>query len=354
MKKYIIILIALIPLFFMSCNPDGIGIFYKISVEPHLSSSALSEKSVYKIVELSGTKYVLAGGTVYKENGSDWDALKAPSGEIQAVSLASTSTTIYSVYADNSNSTMYQLSGTSWAQAAGTSGIADSNDLTLITIDGLNTALFVNIETSTVGVYNISSYDGGTLTDITGGNSISMPVVSAAYDGTTDYYIVSSNTTNATSAVIYTTNALSTNITVTTPTNGIDEGIGAIIYYSSNLYTSAKDGKLYKSIENPSSLNWGAVNASALSNKRLGNMEIIDIGGTNYLLIASNGGFYEMNLSGGTPVSPTIATIGSTVYKSVDLYTEIVFSIFSSAANKFYIGSSNGLWYSDTNELTIK
>ena len=338
----------------MSCNPDGIGIFYKISVEPHLSDSALSEKSVYKIVELGGIKYVLAGGTVYKQNGSDWDSLKAPSGEIQAVSLASTSTIIYSVYADNSNSTMYQLSGTEWVQATGTSGIADSNDMTLITIDGLNTALFVNIETSTVGVYNISSYDGGTLTDITGGNSISMPIISAAYDGSTDYYLVSSNTTNSTSAVIYTTDALGTNITVTTPATGIVAGIGAIVYYSPNLYASAKDGKLYKSIEIPGSLDWNAVNSTALSNTKLGDMDIVDIGGINYLLIASNGGFYEMNLPSGTPVSPTPATIGSTVYESVNLYTELVFSIFSSAANSFYIGSSNGLWYSDTSKLEIR
>ena len=349
MKKYIIILTTLVSLLFMSCNPDGIGIFYKISVEPALSTSALSEKSVYKIVELSGTKYVLAGGTVYKENGSDWAALATPSGETQAVSLLSDGTTIFTVYADNSNSSLYELSGSTWITATNTASLNNSNDLILI--EG-NSSYFFICEETTPGHYNISSYTTATntLTDVTS-SDITLPVIDGAYDGT-NYYLISSNYTG--SSEIYTTNGTSNINAISGTTTGFDytKALGGIIANGSDLYISNRSGILNKSVDGTT---WTAVNTTALANTKLGDMAIVDIGGTNYLLIASNGGFYEMNLSGGTPVSPTAATIGSTVYESVNLYTELVYSIFSSsAANTFYIGSSNGLWYSDTNELTIK
>ena len=96
------------------------------------------------------------------------------------------------------------------------------------------------------------------------------------------------------------------------------------------------------------------INAAALENSKLGPLEIVDIWGANYLLIGSNGGFYEMELSTKLIVTPTSATIGDTEYISVDLYTEVVHSILADGSAGFYIGTSNGLWYSDLNKLNLK
>ena len=358
MKNYFLLILAAILMLLISCNSEGIGIFYKISVEPPLSNSAISEKSVYKIVNDGTLTYVLAGGTIYQQSGTDWAPMSVPSGEIQAVSLATIGTDVYSVYADNANSTMYELNGTGWIQAPGTSSIVNSNDLMLVEIDGDASFILVCEEVSQQ-VFNIFSYDNTTLIDITGIDTITMPIVSASF-GAVDYYFVSSNITNQTSAVIFTSSdiTLSTAITKTVPATGISAGIGSILYYATDfdLYASGKDGKLYISDESGGSgaLAWTAVNTTALGNTSLGPLAIVNIDTNDYMLIGSNGGFYEMDISTGLPVSPTAVTIGSTIYESVNLYTEVVHSILSTSSDTFFIGSSSGLWYSDTSSLTLK
>jgi len=347
MKKYILILITLIPLLLMSCNPDGIGIFYKISVEPHLSNSALSEKSVYKVVELAGTKYVLASGTVYKKNGSDWDAIKTPSGEIQAVSLEQLGAALYCVYADNNNSSLYSGDGSSWTIDSNFTNV--SGGLSLVS-SGINIFVTEHISDTLYKIHNlahsanidVSNFVRGAAND---GAGVDYIIASAEINGYSAPEIVSFN--GAFSTVAVTTGDLATAITDKT-------ALGGILGDGTDIYITTKSGYLLSGLDTSVTTAINTVNTSALSNKKLGDMEIVTIGASLYLLIASNGGFYEMALPGGTPVSPTSATIGSTVYESVDLYTELVHSIFSDAANEFYIGSSNGLWYSDTTELTIK
>lgn len=358
MKKYFLILLAAVLLMLISCNSEGIGIFYKISIEQPLSESALNEKCVYKIVSDVTDTYVLAGGAIYKENGTEWDKIPAPTGEIQAVSLGQLGTKIYSVYADDSNSSMYEMifGATSWISATG-STIQDSNDL--IISDSVNTSsyLFVCREI-VVGNYEIYAYNGTTVQNITGTANITMPIISATYDGSDDHYLVSSNTTNLIGdAVIYTTDdnpALTDIDLVSVP--GIASAIGSILYENTTLYAAGKDGTIYSSDESvgAGSLVWTSVNSTALDQLKLGPMEIVDIGGTDYLLIGSDGGFFEMELPSGTPVTPTSATIGATEYLSVDIYKEVVHTILSANSNTFFIGTSNGLWYSDTTELNLK
>ena len=90
----------------------------------------------------------------------------------------------------------------------------------------------------------------------------------------------------------------------------------------------------------------------------LKNGQIVDIDGLgdDYLIIGSDTGFFEMNLPAGVPVSPTVATVrGDTVYESVELYVEMVFTVLADGvSDNFYIGTENGLWYSDLNGLDLK
>jgi hypothetical protein len=184
-----------------------------------------------------------------------------------------------------------------------------------------------------------------------------MQIVSSTRNGSGNYYLVSSNMTNITDAIIYTVSNLTVPpISVVTLT-GLTAGIGSIVYDSVNLdfYASGKDGILYASdlTGAPTALTWTAVN-TPLDNLKLGPMNIVDIGGTDYLLIGSDGGFYEMELPLGTPVSPTSTTIGVTEYLSIDLYMNTIFTILGDGSDAFYIGSSNGLWYSDTISIDLK
>ncbi len=352
MKKYIIILITLITLFLVSCNPDGIGIFYQISVEPQLSKSTLSEKSVYKIVNDGTTNYVLAGGAIYK--GSSLDIIAAPPDkpDIQAFSIASISTDIYSVYVDNEIFTMYKLNDKVWEAPAGTFPIENHSDLTLIQVDNNINNIFLSVEV-TIGSYKLYLYNGSDFTNLTGEAIITMPIVSATYDGS-NYYLVSSNkTNNFGNAVLYSTNGISTVDTTTVP--GPSVAIGSILYYSPTLlFITGKDGILYSSNESvgPASLAWTAVN-DALPNTNLGPMDIVTIANTDYLLIGSDNGFYEMTLPSGSPAIPTI-TIGETPLNTIPLGEEIVQCILSDSPN-YWIGSSNGLWYGgNTTKIDLK
>ncbi|MCK5196802.1 MAG: hypothetical protein KAR21_00540, partial [Spirochaetales bacterium] len=117
MKKYFLILLAAVLLMLISCNSEGIGIFYKISIEQPLSNSPLEEKSIYKAADLAGVTYVIAGGKLYR--GPNWDPVSVPSGELNAVSLEAFSGTLYCVYADDNNSTLYSGNGSSWSQFNG-------------------------------------------------------------------------------------------------------------------------------------------------------------------------------------------------------------------------------------------
>ena len=348
MKKYFSLILTAISLLIISCNPDGPGIFYKISVEPPLSNSSLSEKSIYKVVN-DGTKtYVLAGGAVYKESGSDWDKISAPSGENQAVSLEELSGTLYCVYADDNNSTLYSGDGTSWTIEALFTNISGS--LTLVASS--NTVFVIErISSTQYKIHNLAKTAQIDVTNFVRG---------AAYDGATfDYLlaspeinkfsapqIVSYDSTGPTFAAISVTGGdLTTAITDQT-------ALGDIYATGATIYITTKNGFVMKGTAVADGID--NVNSTALDNLKLGAMDIVDVSGTDYLLIGSNGGFYEMELPGGTPVTPTSATIGSTEYLSVDLNTELVFSIMEDGPNGFYIGTNNGLWYSDTNKLDLK
>ena len=350
MKKYFLLILAATLLLLISCNPDGPGIFYKISVEPPLSNSSLSEKSVYKVVSDVTDIYVLAGGVVYKENGSDWDSVSTPSGEIQAVSLEELSGTLYCVYADDSNSTLYSGDGTSWSEFDASTSTTDvPGGLTLVA-SSQNLFIVERISSTQYIIHNEGLSDSITVSNVVRG---------AAYNGTDDYILASPEINNFSAPEIVKYDG--TNFSIFTVTGGdlktaLDEktALGSIYDDGTIIYISTKTGYVMAGLDTAVATGIVNINAAALENSKLGPLEIVDIWGANYLLIGSNGGFYEMDLSTKLIVTPTSATIGDTEYISVDLYTEVVHSILADGTDGFYIGTSNGLWYSDLNKLNLK
>ncbi len=347
MKKYLLILLAAFSILFISCNSEGIGIFYKISIEQPLSTSELSEKSVYKIVSDGTDTFVLAGAVVYKEIGSEWDPISAPSGKIQAVSLASDGTTIYSVYADDSISSPYKLSGSSWISVPGAGALDVSNDLILI--EGDNSYIFICQETK-IDQYNIWAYDiiGSSLNDISL-IDIDTPVIAASILGA-NYYLISSNySAGAGNSEIYTTDGIVNISALSGATTGFDytKALGDIISNVSDLYISTRDGNIYSSGDGT---NWSQIDSGI--GTVFGPLEIVTFGTTDYLIIGTNNGYLEMDLSGTSIVTPT-ATSNIDI-QAVGLGTEMIHSIYSSSNDSFFIGSQNGLWYNNAGDLDLK
>ena len=359
MKKYFILILVTTLLLLISCNPDGPGIFYKISVEPPLSSSSLNEKSVYKVVSDGTDTYVLAGGVVYKKNGSDWDNVSTPSGELQAVSLEELSGTLYCVYADSSNSTLYSGDVSSWTEF-NTSTTDVAGGLTLV---ASSQSLFI-VERILSTQYRIHNLALSQYIDV------SNFVRGAASDeeGSPTDYILASSEINGYSPPNFDIHPEivkydGTNFSIFPVTGGdlktaIDEktALGGIYADGTNIYITTKTGYVMSGLDTTVATGINNVNTTALENSKLGPLGIVDISGTDYLLIGSDGGFFEMDLSSETPApaTPTEATIGVTEYFSVDLYTEVVHSILADGSDGFYIGTSNGLWYSDLDKLNLK
>ncbi len=350
------ILTALVLTFFVSCNPNGAGIFYSISTEVKINNSVLSDKAVYKIVYANSKLYVLAGRAVYYHDGSTWKKIAAPSGKPYAVSLAAIGSTVLAVYEDDSVSpladSLYSLdgNGTTWSEAAGTSAVSDSDGIQLVSVDHDSSIVFVSVQTAT-GVsptYHIYSYDGSTLTSLTS-TDITLPLAGAAVlSGSPNTYYLAASEATGNSDLYSTDGTLSNWIDITSSDNfpssktigGISEDSG-----TATLYLSTKDGYLYSSTDGTA---WTLKNSTALTDTagngaHLGDMAEVNYNSGNYLIIAGNNGYYEWNLASGTPAAPTVTAADFSTY---DLSKEMVYSLLSTSADSLYLGSAQGLWES--------
>ncbi len=346
------ILTALVLTFFVSCNPNGAGIFYSISTEVKINNSVLSDKAVYKIVYANSKLYVLAGRAVYYHDGSTWKKIAAPSGKPYAVSLAAIGSIVLAVYEDDSVSpladSLYSLdgNGTTWSEAPGTSAISDSDGIQLVTVDHDSSIVFVSVQTAT-GVsptYHIYSYKANTLTPLTS-TDISLPLAGAAVLSGPTYFLAASESTG--NSALYSTNGNSTLAPITPTGFSTSKTIGGISEDSgtATLYLSTKDGYLYSSTNGTA---WTLKNSTALTDgtgtgAQLGDMTEVTFNSVNYLIIAGNTGYYEWNLASGTPAAPTVTAADFSTY---DLSKEMVYSLLSTSADSLYLGSAQGLWES--------
>ncbi|RKX94452.1 MAG: hypothetical protein DRP59_00015 [Spirochaetes bacterium] len=351
--SYLVILALLfVSSLFTACNVNGPGIFYTIYNEKKISESLVSDKPVYKVVSAGSSLYVRAGAAVYKNDGTAWNKIDPPSAGMRAVSLGRIGSAIYAVYESEASGalsdTIYTLSGTSWSKLSDTvpavSAIDGSLNLSLITVDHDNNIFFINQRTGS-GTYSFYSFDGSfhTLTS----EDVSQPVISAAVSGV-NYFLAASNISG--SSVLYTTNGSSTVTTVITTGFDTAKTIGGISEdaLNGNLYLSTRDGYLYKSSD-AAGVDWGtgSLNSTALTDSYgtacLGDMAVVDYNGTDYLIIAADNGYFEMDLTGTSPELPTVTAEN---FETYELSQEAVFSLYTET-DKIYIGSDNGLWLSE-------
>ncbi len=349
------ILTALVLTFLVSCNPNGAGIFYSISTEVKIKESDLSDKAIYKIVYSGSNLYVLAGRAVYYGDGSIWTKIAAPSGKPYAVSLAVAGSKILAVYEDDSVSpladSLYFLDSTTWKEDANASDFQGSPGIELITVDHDPNIVFISQMTDT-GTYHIYSYDGSTLTSLTSTSTdISLPLVGAGILGST-YYLAASEASESTgSSYLYSTDGTLSNWSDITSSDNFPSSktIGGISEDSgtATLYLSTKDGYLYSRTDGTAwTQNTTHLTDTAGNDAQLGDMAEVNFNSVNYLIIAGNTGYYEWNLSSGTPGTPTVTAIDFSTY---DLSNEMVFSVFTddvNLTNKIYLGSAQGLWES--------
>lgn len=336
---------------FTACNVNGPGIFYTVYNEVKISESLISDKPVYKVVSAGSTIYTLAGAAVYKQEGTTWTKIDPPSAGMRAVSLAQLGgTTIYAVYETESSGaltdTLYELSGTLWSTVPAVSTIDNSLNLSIITVDHDSTIFFINQRTG-VGIYAVYSFDGSLNT--LSSTDITKPVISAAVKGTGNYFLAASNSTGG--SVFYNTDGSSTFTTVTI-TSGFDTAktIGGISEdaLNGNLYLSTRDGYLYKSSDltgadwGTGSLNTTALTDSYSNTASLGDMAVVSYNSANYLIIAADNGYFEMELSGTSPGLPSVTAAN---FETYELSQEAVFSLYTEN-NKIYMGSDTGLWLS--------
>ena len=348
----VILALLLVSSLFTACNVNGPGIFYTIYNEKKISESLVSDKPVYKVVSAGSSLYVRAGAAVYKNDGTAWNKIDPPSAGMRAVSLAQRiGTEIYAVYESEASGalsdTIYTLSGTTWSKVPAVSAIDGSLNLSLITVDHDNNIFFINQRIGS-GKYAVYSFDGSTLNKLTSAD-VSQPVISAAVKGALNYFLAASNISG--SSVLYTTDGSSTFTTVITTGFDTAKTIGGISEdaLNGNLYLSTRDGYLYKSSD-AAGVDWGtgSLNAAALTDSygntaRLGDMAVVDYNGTDYLIIAADNGYFEMDLNGTSPVLPKVTAVN---FETYELSQEAVFSLYTET-DKIYIGSDNGLWLSE-------
>ncbi len=351
-------LFFLIILLTTACNPDGPGIFYTVATEQKINTSELSDKPIYGIVNADSRIFVLAGAAIYYQDGTSWEKITAPVSDAIAVSIAQLAgSDVYGVYEEDSSGsiseTIYKLDTASmqWQEDANTAAIADSINLSFVSVDNDSNIVFISIRTgdSTYGVY---SYDGTNLIQLND-TDLSVPVNGAAVLSSTYYLTASDITTDENSSVLYSTDGITasslTAVTVNIDLDLTAEALGGITEYASTstLYLSTKSGNLYESTDGAS---WTqiaeSIDDSFGDTAELGDMRTVTYNGSDYLIIAANNGYFEMNLTDGTaPVLPSATAINFDTY---DLSQETVFSLYTET-DKIYLGSSEGLWLAQYN-----
>lgn len=166
-----------------------------------------------------------------------------------------------------------------------------------------------------------------------------------------NYYLAAAEATG--SSYLYSTDGTLSNWSDITSSDNFPSSktIGGISENSTSattLYLSTKDGYVYSITDGTA---WALKNSTALTDTagngaQLGDMAEVNFNSKNYLIIAGNTGYYEWDLSSGTPTAPTVT---ATDFSTYDLSKEMVFSVFTddtNLANKIYFGSAQGLWES--------
>jgi hypothetical protein len=337
-KAILIYTVLISALLFAGCNADGVGIFYTVSKEVKLSGSDLSGLLIRSFASDGTDYYAGAGPSIWKASGSSWINI-TPDGMGAEATVASDGTDIFApLYAESDTTREKSL----WKYNAGTWSAVDSSPtgttMMILDTDGLDFVVISN-DNSTYSVY--STIDFSLLTPIPNMSALSYPVFDAAYDGTANYVIVGGDKATT---IAYSGNGADMNPAPGLPSTGLG---GVTVDGLSNFYITSKDGSVYVSANGSA---WTIVNTApdnySGDTPELFDLEVVDVGGSDYLVIGADEGYYEMALPGSTITRPsaTIAT-GIDIESSYATLAEgYVRNFYAVGLDRFFMGTSTGVW----------
>jgi hypothetical protein len=132
------------------------------------------------------------------------------------------------------------------------------------------------------------------------------------------------------------------------PANGLPStGLGGVAEDGTNFYITAKNGSVYVSANGSA---WTIVNTApdnySGDTPELFDLEVVNFGGSDYLVIGADEGYYEMALSGSTITRPS-ATIASGIdieSSYATLAEGYVRNFYAVGLDRFLMGTSTGVW----------
>ncbi len=330
MKRIILFTLITLSFLIVSCNPDGIGIFFQVSEEVDLNDSNISSSQIFKVLETGGDVYTLAGYSVWKKSSANWSDI---SGSNYMISIFEYSGSLYSVVNNDLNSfsqgKIMSYDGTSWNLVN-----EYNSNINILDFDG---NYILNKRTSLGNTVGSTTNPSAAISI---NESLTENIFDGASFGSTDLLISSDN--------LYGTaiGSLSTmTINPDTAVSGYYRGIASDS--GGNFYLSSSSGQIYSSSDNGST--WTLI-LDISEEPVSGSLGVVTLNSKEYLIIGTGNAYLEMNITdSGSIVTPaeTISTADFTATYP-DLANELIFKVYQSAdgiaGNYFYLATSTGLW----------
>ena len=331
----VLLILLFIP--FTACNQDGVGIFYQISQEQAQKDSKIGEMSVYQVAEANGGQlYALGGRSVYRYNtgNEEWSRISGDNYVYDIVT--NTDDTLYATINNDDTSLdegrLMSFDGSTWSLEA-----SYNTDATLFNADGT----FILVK----GIGTVDSVGSSADLSVTPDPVNETNVTTLVHDGVSG---------DASEDFLISPGALYGNVFGTlselTPSSlaGVSGDYrGLASDGSNNLYLTTSSGQIYSSPDGGDAT-W-TLEDTISSEPVQGSLAVVDIGGTDYLIIGTDDGYYEMEIGVSVALGPTVtadtADPDEFAAKYPDLAASLILKVYPSAtADVFYLGTEKGLW----------
>ncbi len=351
-KAILIFSVLISALLFAGCNADGVGIFYTVSKEVKLSGSDLSGLFIRSFAYDGTDYYAGAGPSIWKASGSSWINI-SPDGKGAQPTVAEYNNNIYApLYVESDpdrEKSLWMYDGSEWTNT----GLAADTGITMMILDteGTNDFIVISENNITFNVYYTADYT--LLTLVPGMSGLSTPVFDATWNGT-NYVLIGGNGTTG-SAYFWdgtpTAAALGTGLPST--------GLGGVTEYLTRIFITVKNGSLYESTDDGAT--WAIVDTApdnySGDTPELFDLEVVNDGSDDYLVIGADEGYYEMPLPGGTEITRPSATIASgiDIESSYDTFAKgYVRNFYYDTPGNFLMGTETGVWENISGTLDQK
>jgi hypothetical protein len=327
MKKYIILLTIAITLILGSCNSDGNGIFFQISQEVKQITSEISELSVHQVVEADGKVYARTGRKVWEQSVTTWTDVSDGNFIYNIVEYNDGTSNLYgNINNDDVNlngGKIMSYNGSVWSTV-------DNYNANITFFEADDNYILVNGTDVLYSTFDVSS------TSFNSNNTSSNLILDGASSGTEDL-LISSNK-------IYGIDFASNLAEQANPASfsGTYTGLATT---GSDIYMTTSTGQIFYG----TTVLWTLAGTITDDAPVMGALEVVTIDATDYLIIGTVNGYYEMEIGTTTINSPTSTTsILDFATSYPDLSTALVYEVYQSAAgitgSYFYLATSNGLW----------